>query len=93
MRCNLALLLDDKASSAGLYRVAFATGKSILKQINLFGMYQGGKSTADKKNYAVSFILQEENKALADKQINKTMLKPQTAFEQSLGATLREWKS
>ena len=53
-------------------------------------MYQGDKLAAGKKSYAVSFILQEENKTLTDKQIDKTMQKLQTAFEQSLGATLRE---
>ena len=90
MRRDLALLLDDKVSFADLYRVAFATEKSILKQINLFDVYQGDKLAAGKKSYAVSFILQEENKTLTDKQIDKTMQKLQTAFEQSLGATLRE---
>lgn len=90
VRRDLALLLDDKVSFADLYRVAFATEKSILKQINLFDVYQGDKLAAGKKSYAVSFILQEENKTLTDKQIDKTMQKLQTAFEQSLGATLRE---
>ena len=90
VRRDLALLLDDKVSFADLYRVAFATEKSILKQINLFDVYQGDKLAAGKKSYAVRFILQEENKTLTDKQIDKTMQKLQTAFEQSLGATLRE---
>ena len=90
VRRDLALLLDDKVSFADLYRVAFATEKSILKQINLFDVYQGDKLAAGKKSYAVSFILQEENKTLTDKQIDKTMQKLQAAFEQSLGATLRE---
>ena len=90
VRRDLALLLDDKVSFADLYRVAFATEKSILKQINLFDVYQGDKLAAGKKSYAVSFILQEESKTLTDKQIDKTMQKLQTAFEQSLGATLRE---
>ena len=90
VRRDLALLLDDKVSFADLYCVAFATEKSILKQINLFDVYQGDKLAAGKKSYAVSFILQEENKTLTDKQIDKTMQKLQAAFEQSLGATLRE---
>ena len=39
--------------------------------------------------YAVSFLLQDENKTLNDKQIDKIMLKLQQALEKTVGAILR----
>jgi phenylalanyl-tRNA synthetase beta chain len=42
-----------------------------------------------KKSYAVSFTLQDENKTLTDKQIDKIMNKLQASFERQLGAELR----
>ena len=37
-----------------------------------------------KKSYAVSFVLQDENKTLEDKQIDKIMQKLQATFEKNL---------
>ena len=52
-------------------------------------MYQGKNLPKDKKSYAVSFIIQDENKTLTDKQIDKIMNKLQANFEKQLGAELR----
>ena len=38
-------------------------------------MYEGEKHGADKKSYAVSFTLLDEEKTLTDKQIDKIMNK------------------
>lgn len=42
-----------------------------------------------KKSYAVNFILQDENKTLTDKQIDKIMSNLVRNFENQLGAKLR----
>ena len=42
-----------------------------------------------KKSYAVSFTLQDTNKTLTDKQIDKIMKKLQANYETKLGASLR----
>ena len=52
-------------------------------------MYEGDKLPEGKKSYAVSFVLQDENKTLADKQIDKIMQKLQQTFEKNLDAVLR----
>ena len=90
VRRDLALLLDEKVAFSDIYRVATATEKDILKSVNLFDVYQGDKLPQGKKSYAVSFVLQDEKKTLADKQIDKTMQRLQAAFESQLGAALRE---
>lgn len=86
---DLSLLLDEKTSFAEVYNLAFQTEKKFLKEVDLFDFYEGDKLPEGKKSYAVSFLLQDENKTLEDKQITKMMAKLQTAFEKQLGASLR----
>ena len=52
-------------------------------------MYEGKNLPEGKKSYAVSFTIQDENKTLTDKEIEKIMSKLQTNLEKELGAVLR----
>ena len=89
VRRDFALLLDDNVSFDSIYKLAKQSEKNLLKHINLFDVYQGKNLPKGKKSYAVSFILQDENKTLTDKQIDKIMNKLQDTFKQQLGAELR----
>ena len=82
-------MLDDKVTFADLYKVAYTTEKDLLQRVNLFDVYQGDKLPEGKKSYALSFILQDDNKTLTDKQIDKTMQRLQDAFEKQFGAAIR----
>ena len=86
---DLALLLDDATTFSEVYATAFQTERSLLKEVDLFDVYQGDKLPIGKKSYAVSFILQDESKTLNDKQIDKAMQKMQQSFEKNLNAVLR----
>jgi phenylalanyl-tRNA synthetase beta chain len=86
---DFALLLDDNVTFESIFKLAKQSEKQLLKQVNLFDVYQGKNLPKGKKSYAVSFTLQDENKTLTDKQIDKIMSKLQSAFEQKLGAELR----
>lgn len=90
VRRDLALLLDQKVTFDEIYKLAFDTEKSILKNVSLFDVYQGDKLPNGKKSYAVSFILQDDNKTLTDKQIEKSMQNLLRKFEEKLGASLRD---
>ena len=89
VRRDLALLLDESVPFEKVYQIAKQTEKSLLKEINLFDVYQGKNLPEGKKSYAVSFTLQDTTKTLTDAQIDKTMSKLQGNFEKELGATLR----
>jgi phenylalanyl-tRNA synthetase beta chain len=89
VRRDFALLLDNAVSFDEIYTIAKQTEKQLLKNVNLFDVYEGKKLPAGKKSYAVSFTLQDENKTLTDKQIDKIMSKLQSNFETKLGAELR----
>lgn len=89
VRRDFALLLDDSMKFEDIYRIARQTENKLLKDINLFDVYEGSNLPEGKKSYAVSFTLQDEKKTLTDKQIDKIMGKLQQNFEKQLGAELR----
>ncbi len=62
---------------------------TLLKEVNLFDVYEGNKLPEGKKSYAVSFILCREDSTLNDKQIEAVMNKLLKAFGEKLGAELR----
>jgi phenylalanyl-tRNA synthetase beta chain len=61
----------------------------LLKKVNLFDVYEGDKIDSDKKSYAVSFILQDENRTLTDKEIDKFMNRLIEVYERELKAVIR----
>lgn len=86
---DLALLIDDKVQFSEIYNTAFQSERKLLKEVDLFDVYEGDNLPAGKKSYAVSFVLQDENKTLNDKQIDKVMQKMQQSLEKNLNAVLR----
>jgi phenylalanyl-tRNA synthetase beta chain len=89
VRRDLALLLDKSVRFKDIKALATKTERKLLKRIALFDVYEGEKLGNNKKSYAISFILQDENKTLKDKQIDKIMQRLTQAFEKELGAQLR----
>ena len=83
------LLLDTKIEFKEIYNLAFQSEKNLLKEVDLFDVYEGDKLPEGKKSYAVSFLLQDKTKTLEDKQIDKIMQKLQQTFEKNLEAVLR----
>ena len=86
---DLALLVDTKVSFADVCNVARKTEKKLLRSVSLFDVYQGKNLAPGKKSYAVTFILRDDEKTLADKQIDKVMEQLTAAFARELGAELR----
>ena len=89
VRRDLSLLLDENVSFDAIYAIARQTEKSLLRDVNLFDVYQGKNLPEGKKSYAVSFTIQDTSKTLTDVQIDKIMSKLQKNFETELGASLR----
>ncbi|MFD2914676.1 phenylalanine--tRNA ligase subunit beta [Psychroserpens luteus] len=89
VRRDFALLLDNDVTFEDIDKIAMQTEKQLLKDVDLFDVYQGKNLPKGKKSYAVSFMIQDEHKTLTDKQIDKIMNKLQANFEKQLGAELR----
>jgi phenylalanyl-tRNA synthetase beta chain len=89
VRRDLALLLDKKVTYKELEELAYSAERKLLKGVNLFDIYEGDKLEAGKKSYAVSFMLQDEEATLNDKQIDNVMQKLIKTYTEKLGASLR----
>lgn len=86
---DLALLLDKSVDFAQIEQIAYQTEKKLLKNVELFDVYEGKNLPEGKKSYAVNFILQDEGKTLNDKQIDAVMNKLISNIRGKLGAELR----
>ena len=91
VRRDLALVLDRSVSFGDIRQLAGRTAKKLLKEINLFDVYEDeSKLGAGKKSYAVSFVFEDPEKTLQDKEIDAAMSQLQQAFETKLQATIRQ---
>lgn len=88
-RRDFSLLLDESVSFSEIQAIARKADRKILKEIGLFDVYEGKNLEKGKKSYAVSFIFQDDEKTLKDKQIDAIMNKIRTNLEGKLGAELR----
>ena len=86
---DLALLIDKGVQFADIEKIAYESEKKLLKEVSLFDVYEGKNLEAGKKSYAVSFLLQDENATMSDKQIDKIMSKIISNLENKLQAKLR----
>lgn len=89
VRRDLALLLDKEITFAQVKEIAQQTEKKLLKKVSIFDVYEGKNLGENKKSYAVSFIIQDEEKTLTDKQIDKIMQKLIKNYENKLSAVIR----
>ena len=63
--------------------------RRILTGIDLFDVYEGDKLPVGKKSYAISINLQDPEKTLQDKYIDRVMNNIINALRTDLGAELR----
>jgi phenylalanyl-tRNA synthetase beta chain len=91
VRRDLALVLDQAVSFGDIKQLAGKTAKKMLKDINLFDVFEDeSKLGVGKKSYAVSFTFEDPEKTLQDKDIDHLMQQLQQAFETKLNAGIRK---
>lgn len=86
---DLALLVDAAVAFADIERIVRSTEKRLLKSVSLFDVYEGKNLETGKKSYAISLVLQDDEKTLTDKQIDAVMSKIITNLQRQLDAKLR----
>jgi phenylalanyl-tRNA synthetase beta chain len=89
VRRDLALLLDEGVPYADLRACALKNAKKLLRSVGLFDVYRGDKIPAGKKQYALSFILRDDDRTLTDADVELTMGRIMDAFAKEFGASLR----
>lgn len=91
MRRDLALVVDKAIRFEEILTIAKKQGKKLLKDINLFDVYENAEHLGEgKKSYAVSFIFQNEEKTLKDKEVDKIMNQLMATYEEKLSALIRK---
>jgi len=89
VRRDFSLILDENVEYASIENEGYKANKKLLKDINLFDVYEGDKLPKGKKSYAVSFIFQDNDSTLQDSTIDPIMKDIRKKLEENLGAELR----
>jgi phenylalanyl-tRNA synthetase beta chain len=90
VRRDLSMLIDKNITFGQLKQIAQKTERKLLKEVNVFDVYEGAKLPAGKKSYALSFILEDIEKTLTDKAIDAIMQKLIYNLEKEAGAEIRK---
>jgi phenylalanyl-tRNA synthetase beta chain len=90
VRRDLSMLVDTAVTFGQLKQIAGRTDKKLLKEVNVFDVYQGDKLPAGKKSYALSFVLQDTEKTLTDKAVDALMQKLIYNLGKEAGAEIRK---
>jgi phenylalanyl-tRNA synthetase beta chain len=89
VRRDLAILIDKGVKFSKIKEIAFRIEKNILREVNLFDVYESENLGINKKSYAVSFILRDDFKTMTDKAIDKVMNNLIRAYQTELDARIR----
>jgi phenylalanyl-tRNA synthetase beta chain len=89
VRRDFSLLLNKETTYGELKETAMNCDKKLLREVNLFDVYEGKNLESGKKSYALSFTFQDQERTLTDSEIEGVMNKIKTSFEEKFGATLR----
>ena len=90
VRRDLSLIIKKNVTYDKIKQIAQSTERKLLSKINVFNIYQGDKIGNENKAYAIAFYLQDQEKTLNDKQIDKIMSKLISRFENELNAVIRK---
>lgn len=87
---DLALVIDKGVPAAQVEAQILQAGGFLLKQVDLFDIYEGSPIPAGKKSLAYHLTFQSPSKTLTDKDVKKQRQRILQQLERQLGARLRE---
>lgn len=91
---DISMLISKEVKYTDIENLAYETERKLLRDVNLFDVYQDEKIDPEKSggkiSYAISFILRDDEKTLQDKQIDGVMERLMKVFESKLGAVIRK---
>ncbi|MBY0244483.1 MAG: phenylalanine--tRNA ligase subunit beta [Sphingobacteriaceae bacterium] len=90
VRRDLSMLVDKQTTFEMLKGICFKADKKMVKNIQVFDVYEGDKLPEGKKSYALNFTLQHETQTLTDEQIDVVMQKIMHSLAQNANAEIRK---
>lgn len=89
-RRDLALVVENSIKFQDIVAIARKVGKKLIKDINLFDVYENEAQLGKgKKSYAISFIFEDPTKTLKDKEVDKVTTQLIQQYESQLSAIIR----
>jgi len=89
IREDLALIVDRNTPAAALEEVIYKAGGKLLRNVELFDVYEGQGVPVGAKSLAYHLTLQADDRTLKDRDAEKTRRKILRLAEAELGAKLR----
>ena len=86
---DLSLVVDKSVKFEDIRKIAHKLERHLITKIKVFDVYEGEKIEKNQKAYALTIYLQDQEKTLTDKVIDKTMNKLMSGFERELNALIR----
>lgn len=90
VRRDLSLILDKSVKFEEIKSAAFNSERKLLKEVNLFDVYEGDKLEPNQVSYAISLTLQDKVQTLTDKKIDKSVSRILEGITKETGAALRQ---
>jgi phenylalanyl-tRNA synthetase beta chain len=87
---DLALILDEGTPSDQLSHLIYKKGGRLLKDLEIFDVYQGKQIPAGKKSIAFHLTFQSMERTLTEEEVNDLMDKIYASVNKELGVKLRE---
>ena len=89
VRRDFSLLLDKSVPFSEIQKIAQQKGGHLLKDVDLFDVYEGKNLPEGKKSYAVKFVWLDQKQTLKDEIVDKLMNDIRKSLENEVGASLR----
>ncbi len=87
---DISLVLKKSVPFEAVKKIITQQKNKLIKDVAVFDVYQGDKLAQEEKAYALRFVLQGQNTTLDEKTVAHTMARIIRAFEDQLGAIIRE---
>ena len=89
VRRDLSMILNESVSFAEIRDLVKSTDKKLIRDVGIFDFYHGKNIEAGKKSYAISILLQHDERTLTDHEIDELMNKVIKILGEKTGAALR----
>ncbi|MFW6264636.1 MAG: phenylalanine--tRNA ligase subunit beta [Bacillota bacterium] len=89
MERDLAVLVEKDINSAEILETIENKGGNLLKEVNVFDLYQGDQIPQDQKSLAFKLLFQAKDRTLTDEEVNKLFNNIISELENKFSAKIR----
>jgi phenylalanyl-tRNA synthetase beta chain len=86
---DLSLVVDKKVAYADIQKAVRQAKSKLLREVNLFDIFESEKLGKDKISYALNFSFYDQQKTLTDAEIESEMSVLLKSLQEKVGASIR----